>query len=571
MDLLRLNKESGYNYRERRQDDWTENYTLYRDKVTVNRLTQRQSVNLPLMKQQLRTLLNNVDDMPVIEFESLDNDEQKEIFQNKYWEEMVECNKMELLDVVDKRQVLFFGRSFDQIQIIDGKVKMSIIDPEDILVDRFTDPTNIDSSRFLIHTHIFVPLSTLKNNPDYDQDAIAELTGFYGTEQGLIKSATNEQSYIKKNEKMADLGQTDVDNPILGETIVELSMHFVFRDDEVDAEQQKLDPQYFVYVEADDMKLLMKKPLEDVYGVTEDNYWRNHLPYNTWADDIDNQDFWTDGVADMIRTPNKVLNAWFSQIVENRTLKNLNMNVFNSNLEGFTPTTWDPKAWGMYGIPLPQGGKIADAFQQMPVQDLSESLDEINFVKGFTEQASGATSTLQGVQTERKITLGEVELALGEAKDRVKGMSKFYTQVWKERATKFLKLLEANADKLDAVKIYTKGRNSDDLYEREIESKDYAGRYRTKVWSQDEKDTKDTKSLEKLNATRQLFPGNTKFDEIVKRKALEFNDLPPDDINAIMQIEVQNAEMLAAMATNSVPGTAPAADPNPPQMGPPVV
>jgi len=76
----------------------------------------------------------------------------------------------------------------------------------------------------------------------------------------------------------------------------------------------------------------------------------------------------------------------------------------------------------------------------------------------MTEKATGATSTQQGVQTERQITLGEVELAQGEAKARIQGMSKFYTAAWEQRATMFLKLIEAAGDKLDAVKIYKSGK-----------------------------------------------------------------------------------------------------------------
>src|SRR3989304_4345798 len=114
LEVLRLNKESGYNYRERRHEDWTENYTLGRDKVTINRLTQRQSVNLPLMKLTLKTLLKDYDDMPVLEFENLDNDKQAEIFKNEHWKYTGEINGFELQDIVDKKQEFYFGRTFDQ-------------------------------------------------------------------------------------------------------------------------------------------------------------------------------------------------------------------------------------------------------------------------------------------------------------------------------------------------------------------------------------------------------------------------------------------------------------------------
>src|SRR3990167_4054984 len=185
LQLLINNKSSGFNYRSRRSFDWKENYELYRDKVTINRLTQRQSVNLPLMKTTLRTLLKDVDDMQVVVLENLDNDKQAEIFQNEYWKWTLEQNHAELQDIVDKKQDFFFGRTFDSLQVQDGMIKMDIEDPEDMLVDRFMNPYDIDSSRFLIHTHIFKPLSSLKSNPDYDQKEVAKLEEFFKSRMGI--------------------------------------------------------------------------------------------------------------------------------------------------------------------------------------------------------------------------------------------------------------------------------------------------------------------------------------------------------------------------------------------------
>lgn len=538
---LRLNKESGFNYRERRHEDWTENYTLYRDKVQVNRLTQRQSVNLPLMKQTIRTLFKDVDDMPVIQFQNLDNDKQAQVFQNEYWKWTLEMNNAELQDAVDKKQDFLFGRTFDQWQIVDGRIKFTIQDVQDILVDRYCDPTDLDSARFLIHVHIFEPLSSLKDNEDYDQEAVKRLITWHETEQGLLKSATNEQMMTEKQQKMVDLGLSDALDPVLGETIVELSNHFVYLKEDDDDEEQ-----LYMYVEADDMEILMKKRLEDVIGTTKDHYWRNHFNYNSWADDVDRQDFWTDGIADGVRTPNKVLNAWFSQLVENRTLRNFGMHYYNSSLEGFQPQTFNPVPWGWYGIPVGAGGNINDVIQKVDIPDLSESLDEMEFVVGMIEKSSGATATQQGTQTDRQVTLGEVQLALGEAKERIKGMSKFYTHVWKKRAEKFLKLIEAAPEKLDAVKIYKKGRNTDDMYTREIEPKDWMTKsgYTTRIWSQDEKNTQDTKALEKLNAVMLNMPDNIVLREEYNRKLLEFADLAPEKVAEIMEFEKQKQEMM---------------------------
>lgn len=553
LQLLRLNKQDGYNYRFRRTEDWVENYTLYRDRVIVNRLTQRQSVNLPLMKETIRTLLKDVDDLPVVEYENLDNDKQAEVFENEYWKLTLDQNKADIKDIVDKRQMMLYGRTFDQWQIINGKVHWDILDPEDILISRYMDPAVIDSSRFLIHLHIFRPLASLEREKDYDQEAISRLKLFFANAQGLIKATNNEQLLIEKNRKMAALGVLDIDHPVLGETYVELTMHFVYHKEAEDEEEQ-----IYLYVEAEDMEILLKKPLEEIIGVTEDHYWRTHYPYNTWADDIDNQDFWSDGVADIVRVPNKVMNAWFSQMVENRTLRNLNMQVYDATVEGFTPQTFSPQAWGWYGVP----GKPGEVYQQMQVADLGDSLEEMNFVTEMIEKATGATSTQQGVQSERNITLGEVQLALGQAKERIKGMSKFYTQAWKERAEKFQKLIEAAPDKIDAVKIYKKGRNTDNIYSREVSPADWKTKSgsRVKIWSQDERDSENTQKLQRLNAAVANMPDNPILLDIYRRNLLEFGDLTPDQVNGVMEFEKQKQEaMLSGGMGGGMPGQAPGA------------
>lgn len=538
------NEIAGYNYRERRHEDWKEIYSLYRDKVQVNRLLQRQSVNVPIMKQTIKTLLKDIDDMPVIEFKNLDNNDQAEIFQNEYWKYTIgeHCNKMEIKDIVDKKQVLLFGRSFDQMQIDEGKVFMGIVSPWDIKVDRYMDPTNIDSTGFLIHDNIFKRLSKLEQNPDYDQEEVKRLKTWYQTQEGMVKLAENTQQLQDKNRNLEAMGVTDVENPILGETYVQLAMHFVYDKKEGDEEEQ-----FYLKVVADNYAILLNKPLEEVIGVTQDHYWRTHLPYNTWAEDIDMQDVWVDGVGDVVRTPNKVLNAWLSQLVEHRTLRSFGMHYYDTTKDGFMPQAFVPQAWGWYGVP----GDPNELIKKVDIPDLTESLDEMQYVTSFIEKATGATATQQGAQTERSITLGEVQLALGEAKERVKGMSKFYTQVWKERAYKFMKLIEAGKDKLDIVQIEKQGRNSNKMYKRDIAPKDYItpSGYSVKIWSQDDKDNQDSKQLEKLGAVVANMPGNPKLTDIYQRKLLEFADLLPNEINEVMEsqkmLEQQQAMMMA--------------------------
>lgn len=549
MQIMSKNRLSGFNYRERREPDWRENYSLYRDKVRYNRLTQRQSVNVPLMKYQIRTLLKDVDDMPVLYFENLDNDQEAEVYENEYWKETVAHNRMELQDIIDKRQVMLFGRSYDQWQVIDGKVTMTIQDPADILVSRYVDPFNIHSSRFLIHHNIFVPLTSLRNNPDYDQGEVTKLIKWHATDQGLIKAAENEQAMQAKAQKLEDLGISDADMPILGETYVELSLHFIYMENQTYKDKEGNDQEYpeqiFMFVEADQYAKLMKKPLEEVIGETKDHYWQNHYPYNSWADDLERQDWYSDGVGDIIRGPNIVVNTFYSQEIENRTLSNLNMNVYDSTVEGFVPQTWEPKAFGWYGVP----GKPADVYQQLKPTPLNGNMDTMQFVIGISEKASGATATQQGVQSQKQITLGEVQLALGEAKERVKGMSKFYTPAWEQRGIMFTKIVEAAHDKLDPCTIHKKGRFTNNIYSKTIEPKDWMTKMgsRVKVWSRDEKDAQDTQALEKASAVKANMPDNPKVDEIYKRKLVEFAGFTPDEINEVMAFEEQKQQAMMSM------------------------
>lgn len=537
LQMLTNNKTTGFNYRERREKHWRDNYELYRDEVQINRLTQRQTVNVPLMKTQLRTLLKDIDDMPVVAFENLDNDKEKEIFLNEYWKLVLDENNAKIQDIVDKKQDFFFGRTFDSWQIEDGKIVFDIEDPEDILVDRFMNPYDIDSSRFLIHTHIFVPLSELEQNEDYDQERVAELKTFFESQLGIVKANDNENSLTRKNQKMSDLGVQDMDDPLLGETYVELSIHYVKRD--VDGEDRII-----VYVEAENQQILMRKDQEEIIGVTEDNFWTNHYRYNTWGDDVDKQDFWTDGIADIIRVPNQILNTWLSQKVENRTMRNFNMHYYDSSLaeEGFTPSTFNPVPWGWYPIP----GDPNKVLKTVEIPELRDSIADMEYLQGLTEKATGATSTQQGVQTERQVTLGEVELAQGEAKARTQGISKFYTHAWEQRAKKFLKLIEAAPEKIDAVKLFKKGRNTDDIHEREVAPKDWMSKsgYRVKVWNQDEKKANEEDSLNKLNAVWLNMMDNPKLKEIYNRKLLEFADLEPDEITDVMEYEKTKPAMM---------------------------
>lgn len=539
IDIIRENKESAYNWRERRHTDWTENYLLYRDKVIYNRLTQRQSYNVPLMKSSVKTLLKDVDTPPVLYYKDLSNDDMKEVFYNEYWKYQARENKLVIKDVIDKKQVLLFGRSFKKLNIVNGLFYFEIVDPQDVLVDRFVDPSGIDTARFLSHIHMYKPLATLEDIPYYDQKAVTRLKEYYATKRGLVTNEENTREVIDKASRMEALGVPDVQNPLVGESYVEINDNFLYLDH----------PHYgnvlHYVVTADNQQVLMKEALCDVLGHTSDDYWYNHLPYTTWADDVERTDFWSDGVADTLRSSNKILNSWASQMIENRTLRNFGMNYYDSSNENFVPQSFKPVPWGWYPAP----GDPNKLIKRVEVPDLSESLDEMSFIMQIAERASAATNIQQGVSEKNQITLGEIQILLSNAKDRVRAMASLYTDSWLEFGVKYTKLLESAEHLMDEVRIEKKGRLSQKMYVRDVSPEDWKSNIGYSVEVRDESDAtnRDVEAIQKLDLALSKMPNNKTLQSIYKKKVLEFANLQATETKDIMDEEQQNIIQEALM------------------------
>src|SRR3990167_8442887 len=101
-EMLRLQteKKSAIELQKRKHEDWTDNYDLYRGKVKTNRLTQRQAVNIPLMKETIKTLLSRIDEPPEVTWKELGGDAQKEITYQTIWEDFSKSNNLELIDIL---------------------------------------------------------------------------------------------------------------------------------------------------------------------------------------------------------------------------------------------------------------------------------------------------------------------------------------------------------------------------------------------------------------------------------------------------------------------------------------
>lgn len=190
IDQVQKNYQADLNWRLRRHPLWTQNYELYRDTVIINRLTQRQSVNVPYMKKTAKTYLTQTNWPVDNEFEDKGNDQQKELFINAYWDACADRLKLDILEEVDRKQEWLYGRSFMKLNIIDGWIYMEVIDPQDVLLDRYANPWDIHTGRRITHVGIYRTLSDLKRNPLYDQSVVSKLAVFFAGNQGPHPSGT---------------------------------------------------------------------------------------------------------------------------------------------------------------------------------------------------------------------------------------------------------------------------------------------------------------------------------------------------------------------------------------------
>ena len=551
--ILRGDYEQAFKFRERRHSEWNENYTLYRNKVVLNRLTQRQNVNIPLMKETIRTWLANIDDVPDVIFEdvsdirksSFENEEEylkefgmikeREIALNEYWGDFFVKQQLEIKDIVDKKQVGLYGRSFKKLNVVDGKPTIEIIDPQDILVDRYVDPSDIDTAQFVFHVNIYKTLKSIENNKNYDREAIKRLKEFYASEKGLIKATENYQVARDKAERLERMGVPDVDHPVLGETYVELNECYrkFFN-------EEKSRWEIYLIVMAGDY-ILMKKPLEEVIGKTKDGYWANHYPFSTWADDVERTDFWSDSLADTVRQINKVLNAWVSQLIENRTLRNFGMHYYNSSDPRFVPQTYEPRPWGWYPVP----GDPDKLIKKVEVPDLRESLQEMTFLINIAEKATAITSIMKGVSERRQITLGEVEILASKAQERAIATVKFYRHSWKDFAYRWYKIIEAQSENLEEVVLSKKSWNGR-FYSRVVNPRELISKsgYLVRVLSSAEQEARTLDNIQKFVAVVGQMPNNKPLKKIFQKKILEMLNLNPEEIKEVLDFEEQSDGLL---------------------------
>lgn len=536
-------KKANFEYQKPRHPQWDENYMLYRDKVQTNRLTQRQAVNIPLMKETIRTVLSKIDERPDIAFIDKAGDLEREIALNAKWDDDCDKNDIELVDIVDKKQVLLFGRSTKKINFIKGKISFELKDVFDVLPDRSVNPLNIKTARSIVEPHILRPVQEIMKNDRYDKvgrEELKKIIDEQGTQGKQARSALyQEMARARRNRMVAVGAKPEEDDYNKYRQVEELVQTYCYFWDEKLGEYVP-----YVCITALNDTLLRAKPIKKELGV---EFW----PFESWADDVENNDFYTDSLADVIRVPNQIMNIWMSQFLENRTLRNFGMNYYNSTIKGFKPSTFrpGPGAW----FPLP--GKPADVYQHVDIPDISSTMNEIQFVIGLAEKASATGAIEKGVVEQAKRTLGEIEIAVGKAEQRTTSLSKFYRLSWKRYAENYYQLLDANMRK-ESVKLYKRAPNGK-MVARELKREDLISPDGVRViaTSANEQATDRVDKLQRLQAVKQEFPDNVPLQKAVQKRMLALADLTAEEVQEIEQFEANKQSAAGSpMASANPPG-----------------
>lgn len=516
-------------FKERRFQQWNENYSLYRDKINTNRLTQRQPINIPVVRETLQSWISKIDEAPKLKFETRDKsnkDKDSEIVMNELYSYYFDKLKLDILDNAEKKIVGLQGRGFKKIGISNGEVFVDLIDPYDIEIDPRVNPIDIESATYVIQTHIYRSLKEILANPKYSSEAKQELKYFLDSKTGLLRAATDEQSYQLRKERLENLGVTNFDEYQTNDVMVELNESY----DLVWHEDVRRFIRH-IRIIATDSVLLLDKPLKDAIGISK-------IPIVTWASDPDAVDFWSDGIADSVRTINKVINMYFSQDLESRTYRNFGMYFFNTMNGTFQPRAFDPKPFGMYGVP----GNPADIVKQLDIPALNDTNNQISFLKDLVQSSVAQTALERGVKPAGEQTLGQVQLSLQNSQTRNSVVSKNYRKAWKELGYLFYELLKNN--KTGVVTLFKK--SSDGNYQpKDVFTSDFLTPqgYEVKVEVESEASAADDFDLKKIQYIKNSFANNPVAIMIAKKKELELLDWTDEEIASVMALENPQAPL----------------------------
>lgn len=538
IDAYKYDKESSKTFKERRLQQWNENYYLYRDKVLTNRLTQRQTVNIPIIREAIDTWISKIDETPDLTFESRGreaSDEDQELLVNEMWQYFSESEKLAQKDNLDKKIVGLQGRSFKFLYWKDNQVKLDIIDPYDIDIDPRVNPFDIDTASFVNHKHIYIPLRNVLANKSYDTAAKYQLKAYLDTKRGILAASNTDEEDQMRKERLETLGVSNFDEYRASDVMVEITRSYKM----MWSDKDKRFVRHLIVI-AMDAVVLYCKPLVEAIGI-------DRLPIPSWSSDPDINDYWNDGKADNVRTVNKVVNMYFSQDLENRAYRNFGMYFFNTKGGQFKPNAFEARPFGMYGV----DGNPDEMIKQMNIQPLADTQNAIEYLKNMIQSSIAQTPTERGVQEKAGTTLGEVQLSLQQSQTRNQVVAKQYQQCWKDVGMIWYDLLNANAR--GVFKLYKKGGDGK-TYSKDIYPTDWQNPkgYDVKIEIKADKEANNDLEFKKLQYVKTSYINNPVAQQISKKKELEILGWTADEIQQVLDAEMQ-APVDPAMAEMEQP------------------
>jgi hypothetical protein len=524
----RREKEQSTEFKKRRFIQWNENYTLYRDKVFTNRLTQKQAVNIPIIRDTIQNWISKIDEAPELTFETRGRDNKDldgQVVLNEIWDYTFNKQSLDLVDNLEKKIVGLQGRGFKYWYYKDNQIKCNVVDPYDIDISPQVDPLDINTATYFNHKNIFVPLRAILANKTYLTEGKQQLKVYLDSKQGLMQAAATSEEVQARRDRLGNLGVTNYDEYRASDVMVELN-----RSHKLVWNQSENRFVRHLIVIALDSVILYNKPLKDAIGI-------DYLPYATWASDPDLNDIWSDGIADNVRQMNKVVNMYFSQDLENRAYRNFGMYFFDTINGTFTPQAFEARPFGMYGVP----GNPAEIIQQMNIQPLGDTQNSIEYLKNLIQSSVAQTPTERGMQDKTMATLGEVELSFEQSDQRQQVVAKQYRKAWEQSGKIFYDLLESNSR--GRIKLYKKA--NDGMYRTMDATRDdwfNPKGYECNVVLKSEKDSKDSMDLKRVAYVKNSFQTNPIAQKIAKRKELELIGWSPDEIDEVLQYEEQQGQ-----------------------------
>lgn len=541
-------KKAGREFQIRKHSNWNDNYDMYRGRVKTNRLTQRQPVNIPLMKETIKTMLSRVDDPPSVKWTENSGDGIKELVYQEIWDKNYAKEELELKDILDKKNVLIYGLSTKMLNLKDDGVGIDILDPFNIVFDPQGRPLDVESCRFVVRQNIFKRLRDILVDDRYSEKGKDELKLWLATDKGIVQSGKNKIEWEKSMQRLRDMGVQNDKFPVFagGDVIVNLTEHYTELWNQKTKSYERR-----VVVYADDTIELMDEPLIDLIGV---DLW----PFDYWSEDPETNDIYPDSVADLVRDPNKIINVWFSQQVENRTLQNFQMHWFDATVQGYQPQTYEPGPGRM----LPAPGDPNKTILPVAINGLDETFTAIDFLTNVVERGTGATAIEKGEPEQGVQTLGEVKILVGKAAERSKTMAKFYRAAWYRVAKKWDAMMQANS--FPKMQLYKTG-SSGKVYEKTVYNPDWKSKagYEPNVASSSEQEADQLKSIQKFSVVLSQFPDNEALKQILLERELKSLDLTSTELLMIKkgQEEAQKLKEQQMKANMGQTGTSPAATP----------